>query len=313
MSAPAVSVVVETVTAREDHAPGGLADRLAPTLAALAAQEGTRDPLDVIVVLDPEVGRGDAEAVARRFPAARTVHASRAHYFAAKNAGVREATGQLVALIDGDCVPAPDWLLRLEERLTPDVGVVAGRTRYAGRSLLARTFSVPAFGTVGEGDDGASGLLVNNLLARRDLLAAHPFDERLPRNGGCYLLFHRLRADGVRIAYAPAANVAHGLDVAGLGFVRKHLERGRDGVVAYRCDDAGVLRGTRWFRRLGALALIGATVLRIGQDVSRLVRRRADLGVQPAAMPWFMGVVTVTRTLELLGALAALRGTPRAT
>ena len=165
------------------------------------------------------------------------VSSSVSNYFAAKNAGTAVAAGDVIALLDGDCEPASDWLEALLAPFESGVAAVGGRTRYTGGSWAAWTFSIPDFAHVlAEEKDAASGFNINNVAFRREVLLAYPFDKRIPRNGGCYFLFHQLRADEKRVLYEPSAVVAHGLDIRGLSFVRKHFDRGYDGITVYRLD-----------------------------------------------------------------------------
>jgi cellulose synthase/poly-beta-1,6-N-acetylglucosamine synthase-like glycosyltransferase len=301
-----VSVVVETVTARHDRESAPVGADIDETLAALARQTYPHELTDIIVVVDDAVPADVQCDLQRRHPLVRIARAEAFNYFAAKNAGARAATGSIVALLDSDCVPDPDWLERLVGHFADGVSAVIGATRYTGRSLMARTMSVPDFGhVVRSGDGAASGLMLNNMAILREVLLQHPLDARIRRNGGCYLLYHQLRARGARITYEPAAKVHHGLDIAGFGFLRKHFDRGFDGVSVYRCDDEGVLRGTSLFRRFGAAILFPLTVRRIALDWLRLARERRQTGIHPAAVPFFAAIAAGTRAVELAGAFAA--------
>ncbi len=297
-----VSVVIETITAREDSS-GSLADDLGATLDGLARQSVAPD--EIIIVVDDLVEPAAADELRRRYPQAKLVSSAQSNYFAAKNAGAEAAAGDVVAFLDADCVPAPDWLELLLARLAPGVDGVAGCTRYTGRSLVARTLSVPDFSFVLEQDGGTStGMNINNVLFRRDVFLRHPFDPRIRRNGGCYFLFNQLRAAGARVLYEPRARTAHGFS-GGATLLRKHFDRGYDGVTVYRLDERAVLRGTRIFRRLGALALVGITGRRIALDWIRLVRQRRQIGISAPAVPLFCAVVVGTRLIELAGGFAA--------
>jgi glycosyltransferase involved in cell wall biosynthesis len=302
-----VSVVVETITAREHDGHGPLIDAIAPTLAALLAQRPALAPVEHLVVLDDACAE-DAAVLAARFPSVRVVTARASNYFAAKNAGVEAASGDIVALIDGDCLPEPDWLAQLTHALAPGIDVVAGRTRYEGGSLAARTFSVPDFAHVLATGDGASGFNINNVAYRREVYLAEPLDERIRRNGGCFFQYHALRRRGAHIAYAPDAVVSHGLDVGGLGFVRKHFDRGYDGTGVYRLDARRVLRGSGLVQRFGPLALVALAARRVGTDWVRLTRHRRQMQVPTLALPYYFSVATLTRGIELTGALAAWLG-----
>lgn len=304
---PTVSIVVETITAREHEGAGTppFVDRLLPTLAAADAQGYPRDRFEVVVVLD-EATRADADALQRRCPFVRVAFASQSNYFAAKNAGAAAATGDIVVFLDSDCVPGAGWLETLVAPVHAGAGVVAGRTRYTGGSFAARTFSVPDFANVlGNDDGGASGINLNNVAFRRDLILAHPLDARVRRNGGCYFLFHELRAIGTRIVYEPNAVVSHGLDVDGLGFVHKHFDRGYDGTNVYRLDTRGVLRGTAVYRRFGPPGLVALVARRILVDWGRLAKYRSQIGIPVIALPFFAGVSVLVRSIELAGGLTA--------
>jgi glycosyltransferase involved in cell wall biosynthesis len=298
-----VTVVIETITAREHDGHGPLADEIAPTIAATAAEGRHLGRFEIVVVVD-DGNRDQHASLARRFPGVRLVHGA-PNYFAAKNAGVEAAQGDIVALLDADCRPQPGWLDALLRRFEAGIDVVAGQTRYEGTSASARTFSVPDFAHVLDAGDGASGFNINNVAYRRATYLADPLDARIRRNGGCFFQYHALRRRGVRIAYEPAAVVAHGLDVHGLGFVRKHFERGVDGMAVYALDDRRLLRGSAWVQRVGPLALVPLQARRIALDWARLVRYRRQMGVAAVALPYYFGVCVVTRSIELAGGLSA--------
>ena len=307
MNRPHVTVVIETITTRFDSSNGSLVNDLEIILEALNKQTYPRELIEQIVVVDDEVSPRDVEELRRRHPAVKLVWSPANNYFAAKNAGTEAATGGVVALLDGDCKPAPDWLEALLAPLTSGVAAVGGCTRYTGGSWAARTFSIPDFAYILADENGAaSGFNINNVAFPREVLLHHPFDTRISRNGGCYFLFHQLRAEGARVLYESRAVVAHGIDIDGLGFMRKHFERGRDGVAVYRLDDQAILRGTRAFRRFGGLALAPITGRRILLDWMRLLRHRRQIGIRLFALPYFAAIAFLLRTIELTGGLTAV-------
>jgi len=89
------------------------------------------------------------------------------------------------------------------------------------------------------------------------------------------------------------------------GYIRKHFNRGYDGVSIYRLDEAAVLRGTRLFRRLGALALPPIAARRIIVDWIRLARLHRQMNVSLVALPYYAAVDVMTRLIELVGGLRA--------
>ncbi|HWC11450.1 MAG TPA: glycosyltransferase [Acidimicrobiales bacterium] len=80
--------------------------------------------LEIIVVDD---GSTDATAqIARRYPRARLISIEHAGLSVARNEGLRAATGQLVAYLDSDAYPSPEWpyylVLGLDRRTVGGVG-----------------------------------------------------------------------------------------------------------------------------------------------------------------------------------------------
>ena len=108
-------------------------DTLMRCRAALAKQ--TRMPDQVIVILDHD-RRGAAWA---------------------RNQGLRQATGDLVAFIDDDCVPPEDWLERLVSAIDRHDTAASGGTFEETDPLLTN-------GIVGQPDGraGQRGRLVGN-------------------------------------------------------------------------------------------------------------------------------------------------------
>ena len=306
MTKPTVSVVLETVTPQSSVEGGSLAERLAQPLAALARQTYPQLLIERVVSVGTDVAAAEREEIARRFPNVVIATSAPSDYFDAKNQGAAAATGDLVTFLDGDCTPQPDWLERIVARFDPDVSVVAGRVRYEPKTWFARFISVPEFAYIHEKSGGeASGFNLGNVAFRREEFLANPLDPRLVRNGGCYNLYHHLKANGARVLYEPAARVSHALDFGGLGFLKKHWGRGYEGLIVYRIDSKGVFRGTRWYRRFGALALVALSARRIMVDWVRLVRYRDQIGISVPTLPAYAVLGAALRLTELAGSVAA--------
>lgn len=305
MKASLVSVVVETIVARFESRRGALCENVAPTMEALRRQTLPREMIEQILVLDAYVDVRDAEELHRRWPEAKLVSSLKSGYYVAKNAGAAAASGEFVAFVDSDCVPDKYWLEKLLAPFAPEVSAVGGRTRYANDSRLARILSVPDFDYILAGRDGsAAGFNASNVAFRRVVLLSHPFDSRIYRDGGCYLLYHQLIAAGARVLNEPGALVHHGYDPGLRASIRKHYQRGYAGVMVYRFDDGKALGGTSLYRRLGAISLLPITHRRTLRDWLRLLRNRRQLGIGWLKLPFFCCLAVTTRTIELVGGLA---------
>ncbi len=94
------------------------------TLSALREQTYSR--FEVIVVKGPSTDR-TAEALEPFADRARLVDCPEASIGRARNVGVQHAAGEIVAFIDDDAIPSPDWLARMAKPFRDKgVGAVGG-------------------------------------------------------------------------------------------------------------------------------------------------------------------------------------------
>lgn len=126
LSCPFVTVIVPTF---HDWA------RLEGCLKALAIQTYPHHQFEVLVVNnDPD------DAVPPLFSAmpsnVRVLCQDRPGSYAARNLGVIQSRGEIVAFTDSDCVPMPDWIERAVARLTNGADRVAGRVELFFRSEM---------------------------------------------------------------------------------------------------------------------------------------------------------------------------------
>ena len=210
-----ISVVIPTV-GRET---------LALCRAALAKQ--TRPPDEVFVIVDRD-RRGAAWA---------------------RNEGIRQATGDLIALADDDGIPPPDWLERLVAALDRHAAAVAGGTFQETDPLLdaiRRRHSLP---TVEQLDPG--GLVGNtgNILFRRDCLMrceredGYVFNPLFTGAGEDWELIWRLRKRGAKMVYVPNP-VTHLRRATGLQHLRHAFQRGAAIAMLFRvmrADSSGIV------------------------------------------------------------------------
>jgi GT2 family glycosyltransferase len=93
----------------------------------LEALAGEIDETRHEVILVESGGGGAAERLTTRFPWLRLIALEqRTLPGAARNLGAEAATGELLAFLDADAVPAPGWLEGLRRGLRPELEAVAG-------------------------------------------------------------------------------------------------------------------------------------------------------------------------------------------
>jgi glycosyltransferase involved in cell wall biosynthesis len=157
----------------------------------------------------------------------------------ARNRGIRESSGKILAFIDDDAVAEPDWLAEVLPAFA-EPGVVSAGGKILPRMEEARPdwmddewldrmgFSYD----FGPKPRSVRILLGSNMAFRREVLERFGgFDTRLGRSRGCLLggeenlLFSSILAEvpGARIAYTPNAVVHHKVEPARLS--REELAR----------------------------------------------------------------------------------------
>lgn len=205
--APRVSVIVPTY---RDW------DRLALLMASLARQDVPEDAFEVIVVNnDPEA----APPAALRLPAnARMLTEAKKGSYAARNAGLAVARGEIVLFTDSDCVADAGWVREgvafLEAR--PGVGRFGGRIDVApSPSPTVADVYEAAFAFPQEKYVAAGWAPTANMGTwARVLDAVGPFDDA-HYSGGDKEWGLRAEAAGVAIGYADRAAVTHPPRTAG--------------------------------------------------------------------------------------------------
>jgi glycosyltransferase involved in cell wall biosynthesis len=183
-------------------------------LAALAAQTYDEDWHEVIVV--DNGSRQDPGSVVGRFPRARLLREERPGSYAARNRGIVDARGEVLAFTDSDCVPARDWLAKGVEALlrAPECGFVAGRVTLEFRDPARPTpaelydFLVMSFHQDRNITERHFGATANLFVFKRVFETVGTFDAGL-MSGGDLEWGRRVFDRGLPQLYAGDAAVAH--------------------------------------------------------------------------------------------------------
>ena len=127
---PRISIVVPTC-------------RRAPALARclVALEDQTLPPaqLEIIVVDDGGISTSEATPIGARFPEQVQLirHAENSGAAAPRNTGARAAQASLIAFLDDDCIPEPEWAETLLARSTKDPGAALAGEVVVGEPQLA--------------------------------------------------------------------------------------------------------------------------------------------------------------------------------
>jgi glycosyltransferase involved in cell wall biosynthesis len=75
--------------------------------------------------------------IVRQYPRIQLLFEAKQGSYAARNRGLREAKGEIIAFTDADCVPSPDWLDEIVAALAqPGIEIVLGHRKFVGNSFL---------------------------------------------------------------------------------------------------------------------------------------------------------------------------------
>ncbi|MEJ7787508.1 MAG: glycosyltransferase family A protein [Solirubrobacteraceae bacterium] len=298
---PTISVVVETDQGHEEASIG-----LPDMLSRLRSQTHPSTDMEVIVVAHPNV-REVGRVVASTYPAARIVTSNRSDYYGMKNAGASEATGRIIAFLDSDCLPKPDWTSRVIHSLDGGAEAVAGPAEYPPTVPFRRLAQYCDFGHVfANPQGGATGLLASNFALHRDVWErSGGFDTRVRRSGGCSLLYRRLSASGHRISFDQGQAVTHNPKGPRVAFEQR-LRYGYDAIQTARLDETGKSSGLCLDRRRGLLAPFRIYLQRTLHDLRVLSGRPRAYDIRPWELPGFAAGVIAMRTLEVAGAMATI-------
>lgn len=204
--APFVSVVVPAFNVSET---------VTSCIESVLAQDWPAASLEVFVV-DNGSNDGTAE-LAQRFPV-KVLREPKRGRSAARNRGVRESRGEVLAFIDADCEAPPDWIQKSVAALVrPWIGAVQARVRKHGAPPSSLEFS--------QANYYRPFLDTCAMVSTRQAYDnARGFDEELRRNVDMDYSF-RLLACGYALAWLPQVTMIKHHDLA----ILQALRRGWDG------------------------------------------------------------------------------------
>lgn len=225
-AAPRVSIVVPVYNGQRTI------DDCVRSLLDLSAS----DPEFELIIVDNASTDGTAGLLARYGERARILYEARRGPSAARNRGLMNARGEIVAFTDADCVVHRDWLREIVRPLEdPAVGIVGGTIlarepcndieRFGERihdHRLAIEYYQPPYA------------ITMNWASRRAVLeSVGPFDPDLLRGEDGDLAYRIVQA-GYRITFAPGAVVYHSNERTLLGLAREGYAHGYHSVPVLR-------------------------------------------------------------------------------
>lgn len=246
MIAPFVSVIIPLYNE----------PRIGLALDALLAQSYPPDAYEILAV--DNGSQDDSMALVRSYDPARirllTEHDQQGSY-AARNAGIVAARGEIIAFTDSDCIPAPDWLAAGVRQFSsrPNVGLVAGRidlfVANSERPTLAEQYElITAFNQERNVKSDRFGVTANLFTYAAVLTAVGSFDPLL-QSGGDFEWGQRVYRAGYTQLYADDVIVRHPARRTVAQLVKKVVRTtsgGYDLTVRYGLKRQGFLYLAKW-------------------------------------------------------------------
>jgi cellulose synthase/poly-beta-1,6-N-acetylglucosamine synthase-like glycosyltransferase len=178
-------------------------------LDALLVQDYPKELTEIIVVDNDSTD--DTPEVASRYDVMLLFEREIRSSYAARNRGIVHSSGEIIAFIDSDCIPAPDWLTNLVAPFVDEqVGAVAGTIDDAPPETICQELTARVQPFARSLQRGLKTLLTANAAVRRSALdAAGLFDECLPTGGDVDLAWRIQSNLHLEIAESAAAKVQH--------------------------------------------------------------------------------------------------------
>jgi hypothetical protein len=297
---PLVSFVIETVNEATEPDID-----LGRVLGGISRQTWPSGRIEIVIVVD-ERNAAMIDRIHHDFPHVRTLVVHDSNYFSMKREGTYATTGDIIALLDSDCDPCPQWVERAVARIQGGADAVAGKTRYPRGARFGSTFSFFNFGYIQRLPDGQStGFLPNNAAFRATVLRKHNFDPRIRRGGAGHLLGNQLKRLGYRLEYEPGMLATH--NMYGVGEeMQMRVKAGFDAINLARIDIDSAIDETRVLKQQNVLGLVRVFVRRLLFDLRTVFTNRADLDIAWWRIPWFLVVSPFIRCVELVSAVITI-------
>ena len=193
------------------------------SLASVAAAAEASAGRDIELVVVDNASTDDTHAVIEFWSNSvalpvRLVREDRKGLAVARNSGVRESCGAILAFTDDDCRLAPDYFRALHGLFAPDAGMVVrgGRVDLGDPRDLPFTIKTDPAPSVYTGEQHPGGFIhgCNMAMTRATFDHVGPFDERFGAGAPCeagedtdYL--YRAHLAGIAVEYTPSLIVAH--------------------------------------------------------------------------------------------------------
>ena len=105
-------------------------------IEGLLGQDYPKNNFEVILVDNNSTD--NSVAIAKQYDGIKLLSETKQGSYAARNCGIKAATGNILAFIDSDCKPEPNWLSSIASTMqNSDVSLLLGKRRYASSGYIS--------------------------------------------------------------------------------------------------------------------------------------------------------------------------------
>lgn len=230
---------------------------IASCIEGLLAQNYPRDQFEIVCVDNCSTDKS-AEIVSR-YPGVRVIRQPVPGSYAARNLGIAHTKGDIVATIDPDCRPQPDWLSQIALTMTEDeCCIVLGQTHHAHSSflleLLERYESEKVAYITDRRDKHLYFGYTNNMAFRRTLFDKIGLFPERARGGDTIFVQTAVNALGCDVVtFNPKMRATHlELDTVGTYYSKRHTYGSSNERISHVTPFRPLRNSERWeiFKRL---------------------------------------------------------------
>ncbi len=191
------------------------AEPLKLCLQALENQTYPQDLYEVIIVDNGSDTTQNIKELVSHFSQGKTIYENFPGSYAARNKGLSQARGEIIAFTDADCIPDPNWIQNGVRKLleVPNCGLVAGRIEIFFRDSHYPTAvelyeSITAFNQEHFLKNSQFGATANIFTFKEVIENVGDFNKNL-KSGGDVEWGRRVFAYGYHQVYAEDASIRH--------------------------------------------------------------------------------------------------------